>query len=179
MILRTILVAAIFAASSKLQAADPVTTSSAKSATVQKVIVGGGCFWCVEAVFQRVNGVKKVVSGYTPVAAVEYLKQNPPRGMVFSIYEWGDFLQWNGPPGMKVFVNSHAHLVPREIWQAYMQIIEQRSGWEDGLDRYGVNTIVLDRDHREPLVKRLKEDEKWKIGFEQDGQLVFLRKKPI
>ncbi|MDH4058636.1 MAG: peptide-methionine (S)-S-oxide reductase MsrA [Cyclobacteriaceae bacterium] len=25
---------------------------------------GSGCFWCTEAVFQRVNGIEKVVSGY-------------------------------------------------------------------------------------------------------------------
>jgi peptide-methionine (S)-S-oxide reductase len=31
---------------------------------VQIATVGGGCFWCTEAVFQEVKGVEKVVSGY-------------------------------------------------------------------------------------------------------------------
>ena len=26
--------------------------------------VGGGCFWCTEAIFNQINGVEKVVSGY-------------------------------------------------------------------------------------------------------------------
>lgn len=32
--------------------------------TLQEIVLGGGCFWCLEAVYQRVRGVTGVVSGY-------------------------------------------------------------------------------------------------------------------
>lgn len=31
----------------------------------KSIVLGGGCFWCVEAVFDGVKGVKNVVSGYS------------------------------------------------------------------------------------------------------------------
>ena len=31
---------------------------------MQSIILGGGCFWCTESVFQSVKGVQSVVSGY-------------------------------------------------------------------------------------------------------------------
>ncbi|MDE2798404.1 MAG: peptide-methionine (S)-S-oxide reductase MsrA [Gemmatimonadota bacterium] len=34
------------------------------SSTMETATLGGGCFWCVEAIYQDVIGVHKVVSGY-------------------------------------------------------------------------------------------------------------------
>jgi peptide-methionine (S)-S-oxide reductase len=32
---------------------------------LEKAVFAGGCFWCLEAFFERVHGVKQVVSGYS------------------------------------------------------------------------------------------------------------------
>jgi peptide-methionine (S)-S-oxide reductase len=33
-------------------------------AKIEKITLGGGCFWCVEAVYSGTRGVKKAISGY-------------------------------------------------------------------------------------------------------------------
>ncbi|MBI4902359.1 MAG: peptide-methionine (S)-S-oxide reductase MsrA [Acidobacteria bacterium] len=44
----------------------PDPTVDAKPATArQTVVLAGGCFWCVEAVFEIVEGVTDAISGYT------------------------------------------------------------------------------------------------------------------
>src|SRR4051812_20812878 len=35
-----------------------------KNESIESVVLGGGCFWCLEAVFNRVEGILSVVSGY-------------------------------------------------------------------------------------------------------------------
>jgi len=42
---------------------DKTTMSEAKPG-LQAATFGAGCFWCVEAVFERLKGVEEVVSGY-------------------------------------------------------------------------------------------------------------------
>lgn len=41
----------------------PSMTNESKP-NLETAIIGGGCFWCTEAVFERIKGVKEVISGY-------------------------------------------------------------------------------------------------------------------
>ena len=42
------------------QSNEPLT----KVTKAGSITLGGGCFWCVEAVYQRIEGITKVTSGY-------------------------------------------------------------------------------------------------------------------
>ena len=42
-----------------------VEARTAHAAGTEVITVAGGCFWCVEADFEKVGGVREVVSGYT------------------------------------------------------------------------------------------------------------------
>ena len=36
-----------------------------KASNLETITVGGGCYWCVEAVYENLDGVKSVVSGFS------------------------------------------------------------------------------------------------------------------
>jgi peptide-methionine (S)-S-oxide reductase len=42
-----------------------MNTSIENENKLEKATLGGGCFWCTEAVFLELNGVKKVLPGYS------------------------------------------------------------------------------------------------------------------
>jgi methionine-S-sulfoxide reductase len=40
----------------------PKTTNNMSN--IETITIGGGCYWCVEAVYEKLNGVQSVVSGF-------------------------------------------------------------------------------------------------------------------
>ncbi|WP_437202552.1 hypothetical protein [Planctomicrobium sp. SH664] len=122
---------------------------------------------------------RKSLSTQTPVELTRFLNREPPTGQVFNSYEWGDYLLWAGPKEMKLFVNSHAHLIPEEVWDDYLQIANGANGWMEKLDRYGVNAVVVDAESRGGLIRELEKQSGWEKKYKDYQGAVFYRKKPI
>jgi peptide-methionine (S)-S-oxide reductase len=55
---------ALNAADKKLMNTDSHSAAASGSSKTERITFGGGCFWCIEAVFARLDGVKSTVSGY-------------------------------------------------------------------------------------------------------------------
>ncbi|MBE9519393.1 MAG: peptide-methionine (S)-S-oxide reductase MsrA, partial [Bacteroidetes bacterium] len=51
-----------------------ITTMGQSGQRIEQATFGAGCFWCVEAIFERVEGVSRVESGYSggPVKNPDY-----------------------------------------------------------------------------------------------------------
>ena len=45
-------------------AQNKVTDKKTKQSNFDNITLAGGCYWCVEAIYENLNGVKSVVSGY-------------------------------------------------------------------------------------------------------------------
>lgn len=62
---KTIIIAIVFGLVLKLNAQSIQTKKSKMSVNMEIATLANGCFWCTEAIFQQLNGVTKVTSGYT------------------------------------------------------------------------------------------------------------------
>lgn len=115
----------------------------------------------------------------TPYQAAEYLQKQRPTGLIFNTLEMGDYLVWDSAGELKPFITSHVHLVPREVMDDYLSVIYLDGQWEALLDRYGVNTVVLDPSHNDRLTQALRKKPDWRLAFDNSRTVVFRRKKPI
>lgn len=97
-----------------------------------------------------------------PLDAVEYLRAHPG-GRLFNEMGYGSYLIW-ALPDQKVFVDPRVELYPFEQWEDYVRI----SGgvrYNELLDHYGADRILLDTELQPELARALADDPRWEQEF--------------
>lgn len=118
----------------------------------------------------------KIYSEGTPRKLTEFLKAHPPEGQVWNPQWWGDWLVWDGPPDMNVFMTTNAvHLTPPRVWKDYLGIARAIRGWQSAAEKYDVSTFIVHKEKQEKLDQQVRKLKGFKIVYEDDLSLVVSR----
>jgi hypothetical protein len=80
-----------------------------------------------------------------PIEIVDHIRTNNLQGNLFNQYGWGGFLLWS-LPDHKVFIDGRMDVYKREVSDPYKTIVNLESGWEELIDRYAIQHILLDKE---------------------------------
>jgi hypothetical protein len=110
----------------------------------------------------RDNPVGPQLSVNTPVAAVDYLKQHPG-GNLYNEMGYGSYLIW-ADPAQGVFLDPRVELYPYQQWLDYIKI-NNGLRYNELLDKYGVNRILLNKELQADLMSSLEKDPLWTCEY--------------
>lgn len=111
----------------------------------------------------------------TPIALTGYLQANPPRGRIFNTQAWGDWLVYEGPPGLEPFVTSKVELVPVRVWLDYQRATQAGYEWERIFNRYRIDTVILDDGAQRLLSRAVRFTDGWSLLYDDGRAVVYGR----
>ena len=90
--------------------------------------------------------------------------------------EWGGYLEWELYPQYQLFIDGRFEARQVQVWKDYLSISRARADWQDTLDRYGVNTLILDKQFHADLIRILKTTNTWRKVYEDKMGVVFVKR---
>jgi hypothetical protein len=107
-----------------------------------------------------------------PVAASDWLIENPQSGNMFNPFHWGGYLIYRLAPQMPVFIDGETTLYGENLAMEYDVLANLNKGWQDVLAKYNIAWVILPTDS--PLAIELSQ-----LGWHtlySDNVTVILRK---
>ncbi|MBN1919765.1 MAG: hypothetical protein JW892_00850 [Anaerolineae bacterium] len=117
-----------------------------------------------------------LISAETPVAATEFLLRERPPGPLFHAMSFGSYLIWAAPE-YPTFVDGRIELFTEEVWLDYLRISAAASGWEERLERYGIQTLMLSSREQAGLVAAVRESGGWEEIHNDEASALFVAEK--
>jgi hypothetical protein len=116
-----------------------------------------------------------LISEETPIEATDLLLREHLPGPLFHAQAFGSYLIWAAQPTYPVFVDPRIELYPSNIWLDYLAISAAQCGWEQRLDQYGINTLMLSPLEQPALVTAASTSPDWRLVYQDSSAVLFVR----
>jgi len=106
-----------------------------------------------------------------PAKALASLGDSAAQSRIFTYDQWGDFLIYKLYPRNQVFIDGRSDFYGAKFVQKYLDIVNVKFKWQQYLNEYGVDTVLLSTDA--PLAGALKESSRWRVVYDDGDAIVF------
>ena len=140
---------------------------------------GSGCLWLVVGILivtlaLTTNRIEyKFDETRKPVEAVNFLKKVSLKGNMFNDDEFGDYIIYSVYPQYKVFIDSRVDMYGVDHFKDYLTMIYFEPGWENIIEKYKINWVILDSDSI--LSRYLVERRDWRLIYSDEVANIFVR----
>ncbi len=121
-------------------------------------------------------GLAEARADQSPVAAVEFLRQESPPGNLYNHYNWGGYLIW-ALPEYPVYIDGRADLYGGEMLAEFASLNIAAPGWESIFQRWQINTLLLYAGS--PLDTAVTATTGWHEIYRDDQAVIFTREVPL
>jgi hypothetical protein len=118
---------------------------------------------------------RSLVTRDTPTESITFLMQEQPEGRVFNDMAFGSYMIWAAQPKYQVFTDPRIELFPEQVWNDYQVISRATPGWEEKLDEYEVQILILNPDAQAGLVDKATQSDAWQLVHQDQTAQVFQR----
>lgn len=108
-----------------------------------------------------------------PVECVKYVQRTALKGRMFNTYRWGGYLIFNLWPQHHVFVDGRADVAGRDLMEDYQTAKDLKDGWQDVLERYEIDWVLMDT--TSPLCRALDLHEGWRRVCDEESAELYVR----
>lgn len=108
-----------------------------------------------------------------PVEAVNFLKKVSLKGNMFNDDEFGDYIIYSAHPQYKVFIDSRVDMYGVDHFKDYLTMIYFEPGWENIIEKYSINWMILDADSI--FSRHLMGRNDWKLIYSDKVANIFVR----
>lgn len=124
---------------------------------------------------------RRALSRATPVTLSKYLENEAsiPKGIAVAPAEWVGYLKNVCGDRFHPMVNLHVHVIPEEVWAAYLQIQDGPEHWKSLMDQYRINYVIAQKPRNSRLIKKITNSDHFVQDYEDAQSVVFRRKELI
>ena len=126
--------------------------------------------------FPFVPAKRGLISVETPIQATQYVLDHHLSPQLFHDMAFGSYLIWAAQPTYKVFVDSRIELFPEVTWDDYWAISSAQSNWSALLEKYQVDTLMLEPVKQAVLIEAVKKAPGWALVYEDPAAVIYARK---